>query len=101
MSSGMFVLLPCMFQAHTSGSILHQRGFFQDVVPVNFNTIATPHVGLPRYPGMLSSLFAYFGPRLLSRTGEQFYVVREVWLVTCKSPALNWPRFEASQRLSD
>ncbi|TFK88437.1 DUF676-domain-containing protein [Polyporus arcularius HHB13444] len=55
--------------------ILHQRGFFQDVVPVNFNTIATPHVGLPRYPGMLSSLFAYFGPRLLSRTGEQFYVV--------------------------
>ncbi|RPD64149.1 DUF676-domain-containing protein [Lentinus tigrinus ALCF2SS1-7] len=55
--------------------ILHQRGFFQDVVPVNFNTVATPHVGLPRYPGMLSSLFAYFGPRLLSRTGEQFYVV--------------------------
>ncbi|KAI0642455.1 DUF676-domain-containing protein [Trametes meyenii] len=55
--------------------ILHQRGFFADVKPVNFNTVATPHVGLPRYPTFLSSVFAFFGPKLLSRTGEQFYVV--------------------------
>ncbi|KAI0676040.1 DUF676-domain-containing protein [Trametes maxima] len=55
--------------------ILHQRGFFADVKPVNFNTVATPHIGLPRYPTFLSSVFAFFGPKLLSRTGEQFYVV--------------------------
>ncbi|KAI0369198.1 DUF676-domain-containing protein [Pilatotrama ljubarskyi] len=55
--------------------ILHQRGFFTSVTPVNFNTIATPHVGLPRYPTVISSLFAFFGPKLLSRTGEQFYAV--------------------------
>ncbi|KAL7280725.1 hypothetical protein ACG7TL_005667 [Trametes sanguinea] len=55
--------------------VLHQRGFFTSVKPVNFNTVATPHVGLPRYPTMISSLFAFFGPKLLSRTGEQFYIV--------------------------
>ncbi|KAH9888777.1 DUF676-domain-containing protein [Cubamyces lactineus] len=55
--------------------ILHQRGFFTSVTPVNFNTVATPHIGLPRYPTVLSFLFAFFGPKLLSRTGEQFYVV--------------------------
>ena len=43
--------------------------------PVNFNTLATPHLGIPRYPTYLSSTFAALGPRLLSRTGEQFYAV--------------------------
>ncbi|KAH9940836.1 DUF676-domain-containing protein [Epithele typhae] len=55
--------------------ILHQRGFFDTVTPVNFNTLATPHIGLPKYPTFLSSLTNYFGPKLLSRTGEQFYTV--------------------------
>ncbi|KAG7444914.1 lipid particle protein [Guyanagaster necrorhizus] len=61
--------------------ILHQRGFFQDVTPFNFNTIATPHVGLPTYPSFLSILFSTLGPRLLSRTGEQFYCV-DKWSTT-------------------
>ncbi|KAJ7043596.1 DUF676-domain-containing protein [Mycena alexandri] len=55
--------------------ILRQRGFFENVVPVNFNTIATPHLGLPRYKSFFSSLASVLGPRLLSRTGEQFYCV--------------------------
>ncbi|KAF8647738.1 hypothetical protein AX16_006573 [Volvariella volvacea WC 439] len=55
--------------------ILHQRQFFKDVKPINFNTLATPHLGLPRYPSVISSLFSSLGPRLLSRTGEQFYCV--------------------------
>lgn len=55
--------------------ILYQRGFFNDVEPVNFNTVATPHLGLPRYPGLISRLFSHLGPKLLSRTGEQFYCV--------------------------
>lgn len=57
--------------------ILHQRGFFEKVTPVNFNTIATPHIGLLRYPSFISSVFSSLGPKLLSRTGEQFYCVDE------------------------
>ncbi|KAJ7668317.1 putative serine esterase-domain-containing protein [Mycena rosella] len=55
--------------------ILRQRGFFEKVAPVNFNTLATPHLGLPRYPSFVSSLTSFLGPRLLSRTGPQFYCV--------------------------
>jgi len=55
--------------------ILYQRKFFDNVTPVNFNTFATPHIGLPRYRTFLSSLTQYLGPKLLSRTGEQFYGV--------------------------
>jgi len=53
--------------------VLYHAGFFEKVTPVNFNTIATPHAGLPRYPSFFSSLASVLGPRLLSRTGEQFY----------------------------
>ena len=56
-------------------SILHQREFFKTITPVNFNTVATPHIGLIRYPTFRSALFATLGPKLLSRTGEQFYIV--------------------------
>ncbi|KAF4579837.1 hypothetical protein EYR36_001657 [Pleurotus pulmonarius] len=55
--------------------ILHQRGFFEHIQPVNFNTIATPHIGIPRYPSFLSSVLSKLGSKLLSRTGEQFYCV--------------------------
>ncbi|KAJ6462634.1 DUF676-domain-containing protein [Mycena vitilis] len=43
------------------------------VAPVNFNTIATPQIGLPRYPTFFSSPASVLGPKSLSRTGEQFY----------------------------
>ncbi|KAF7309801.1 DUF676 domain-containing protein [Mycena indigotica] len=60
--------------------ILQQRGFFETITPVNFNTIATPHLGVPRMPSsFFSSLASLIGPRLLSRTGEQFYCV-DKWL---------------------
>ena len=55
--------------------VLHQRRFFENVTPVNFNTFATPHIGLPRYPNFFSALANSLGPRLLSRTGEQFFAV--------------------------
>ena len=57
-------------------SILYERKFFETVTPVNFNTIATPHIGLIKYRSWFSELTFFLGPRLLSRTGEQFYVVR-------------------------
>jgi len=64
-------------------SILHQRKFFNNVTPVNFNTIATPHIGLLLYPSLLSRLASVIGPRLLGRTGKQFYAV-DKWSMTGK-----------------
>ena len=55
-------------------SILYQRGFFETVTPVNFHTIATPHLGVPRLPNFISTVLSSWAPRL-SRTGEQFYCV--------------------------
>ncbi|KAG0709340.1 putative serine esterase-domain-containing protein [Suillus ampliporus] len=55
--------------------ILHQSKFFETVQPVNFNTMATPHIGIPRFPSTFSSMAAFLGPKLLSRSGEQFFCV--------------------------
>ncbi|THH18061.1 hypothetical protein EW146_g2881 [Bondarzewia mesenterica] len=55
--------------------ILHRREVFKTITPVNFNTIATPHIGLLRYPSFWSRLSSTLGPTLLSRTGEQFYSI--------------------------
>ncbi|KXN87448.1 hypothetical protein AN958_08879 [Leucoagaricus sp. SymC.cos] len=58
--------------------ILEHRHFFDNVEPINFVTIATPHLGLLNYPSMVSSLMSTFVPKLLSRTGEQFYCL-DTW----------------------
>ncbi|KAJ3713816.1 putative serine esterase-domain-containing protein [Lentinula raphanica] len=60
--------------------ILAQQGFFSEdspdyMIPLNFNTIATPHIGLVKYDTFFSTLTRKLGPKLLSRTGEQFYCV--------------------------
>ncbi|KAI0028931.1 putative serine esterase-domain-containing protein [Vararia minispora EC-137] len=55
--------------------IMHQKRMFETIKPVNFNTIATPHIGLLQYPTLFSRLASRFGPTLLSRTGEQFFGV--------------------------
>ncbi|KAG6807867.1 hypothetical protein H0H92_006162 [Tricholoma furcatifolium] len=61
--------------------ILQQRGFFKNVEPVNFNTMATPHIGLPRYHSFFSTLTTSLGPKLLSRSGEQLYLT-DKWSAT-------------------
>ncbi|KIO20637.1 hypothetical protein M407DRAFT_220150 [Tulasnella calospora MUT 4182] len=54
--------------------ILYATKFFDDVTPVNFATIATPHIGLTIYRGsFLSRMNQRLVPLLLSRTGKQFY----------------------------
>lgn len=53
--------------------ILHTRNFFDTITPVNFTTFATPHVGVPRYPGFLQSIASRVAPRMLSQSGEQFF----------------------------
>lgn len=52
--------------------ILHTRNFFDKITPVNFTTFATPHVGIPRYPGIRWSLATMLGPLMLAKSGEQF-----------------------------
>jgi hypothetical protein len=64
-------------------SILHQRKFFATVTPVNFNTVATPHIGLLTYPSLFARLGSIIGPQLLGRTGKQFYTV-DKWSKTGK-----------------
>ncbi|KAF9076635.1 putative serine esterase-domain-containing protein, partial [Rhodocollybia butyracea] len=58
--------------------ILSQRGLFSPdspdyISPVNFNTIATPHLGVIQYDSFVSTVMHKLGPKLLSRTGEQFF----------------------------
>ncbi|TRM65542.1 putative serine esterase-domain-containing protein [Schizophyllum amplum] len=50
--------------------ILQQQGFFENITPMNFNTVATPHLGLLRYDTFFSRLSHSIGPTLLSRTGS-------------------------------
>lgn len=57
--------------------ILRYKGFFDKVTPVNFTTIATPHLGLLRYSTLFSSVAHGLGPTLLGRTGSQFYAKDE------------------------
>ncbi|KAH9965599.1 putative serine esterase-domain-containing protein [Lactifluus volemus] len=64
--------------------ILYQREFFSTVTPVNFNTMATPHIGLLLYPSIISKCSSFIVPRFLSRTGEQFYGTDQ-WSTTGKS----------------
>jgi hypothetical protein len=66
-----------------SHSILFQRGFFERVTPVNFCTLATPHLGIPSAPTLWSAFRTVVGSKLLSRTGEQFYCVDQ-WSDTGK-----------------
>ncbi|KAG8894499.1 hypothetical protein FRB99_001224, partial [Tulasnella sp. 403] len=58
--------------------ILSSTGFFDKITPVNFATVATPHVGLVSYPTLFYTLAEALGPILLSRTGQHFYA-RDDW----------------------
>ncbi|GLI62824.1 hypothetical protein VaNZ11_005574, partial [Volvox africanus] len=59
---------------------LHASGFFSMVAPVNFLTIATPHLGCWEHPSSMSHL-AYNNilPWTLSRTGRQL-LLADRWL---------------------
>jgi hypothetical protein len=41
---------------------LHAAKFFDTVEPVNFTTIATPHLGIPKYPSFFSAMVGSFSP---------------------------------------
>lgn len=57
-------------------AILQQNNFFKKVQPVNFATIATPHIGIPRSPGSLfSRIVRAVGSNMLGSTGQQLYAL--------------------------
>lgn len=58
--------------------ILYAQDFFRDIEPVNFTTFATPHIGMLDYGVLWTRLMRLVGSRLLSRTGEQFFV-KDKW----------------------
>lgn len=56
--------------------LLEAHGWFNKLEPVNFTTFASPHVGV-RSPvkGVWSYLFNVLGPRTLSMSGKQMFMV--------------------------
>lgn len=54
---------------------LHARtpSFFDKHRPAAFATIATPHLGVLKYPSWQSQWVHALGQRLFSRTGQQLY----------------------------
>ncbi|KAA1086688.1 hypothetical protein PGT21_008413 [Puccinia graminis f. sp. tritici] len=69
--------------------LLHSRqpSFFEEVEPMNFNTFASPWIGMPKYKGILSSTIHFFGSRLLSRTGNQLYLTDKYHQLPASSSA--------------
>lgn len=57
-------------------AILQQNNFFNKAQPVNFVTIATPHIGIPGSPGSLfSRIVRVVGSNMLGNTGQQLYAL--------------------------
>lgn len=56
--------------------LLHSKGWFERIQPVNFTTFATPHLGV-RTPlrGYHSRLWNAFGSRTLSASGRQLFTI--------------------------
>lgn len=56
--------------------LLHSKGWFERIQPVNFTTFATPHLGV-RTPlrGYHSQLWNAFGSRTLSASGRQLFTI--------------------------
>ncbi|KAK1138522.1 hypothetical protein N8T08_002439 [Aspergillus melleus] len=56
--------------------LLYARGWFDRIEPVNFTTFVSPHVGV-RIPltGLRSLLWNYLGPRTISVSGRQLFLV--------------------------
>ncbi|KAG0026504.1 hypothetical protein BGZ82_009449 [Podila clonocystis] len=56
--------------------MLAEEGFFDEVEPVYFVTMATPHLGIRQPPLSNSSkIFNYLSSTMLSRTGEQLQLI--------------------------
>ncbi|PLW38079.1 hypothetical protein PCASD_11801 [Puccinia coronata f. sp. avenae] len=80
--------------------LLHSRkpSFFEHVQPINFNTFASPWIGMPKYRGVLSSTIHFFGSRLLSRTGNQLYLTDKYHRLPTNPSTSNKPNNKHSKK---
>lgn len=65
-------------------ALLDSQGFFQPsnadkIEARQFATFATPHAGIPPAEGTFGKVASYIGGRMLSRTGEQLYLIDSGW----------------------
>lgn len=67
--------------------LLYARGFFHDVEAINFTTMATPHIGIPKTDGWFSKVATIVGSRVLGRTGTQFYGRDHGWQEDHQEPS--------------
>lgn len=58
-------------------ALLHSRSpsFFANITPASFSTIATPHIGIPRYETRASRLKHAVGSWMFSRSGQELFCV--------------------------
>ncbi|SLM41011.1 Domain of unknown function DUF676, lipase-like [Lasallia pustulata] len=56
--------------------LLHSKGYFSKLRPINFTTFATPHLGV-RTPalGFISKVWNAFGSRTISTSGAQLFTI--------------------------
>ncbi|KAI4122669.1 MAG: hypothetical protein LQ347_006427, partial [Umbilicaria vellea] len=56
--------------------LLHSKGWFDKLEPINFTTFASPHLGV-RTPvlGIHSTLWNEFGSRTISTSGAQLFII--------------------------
>lgn len=58
----------------------HTTSTFRPVIPVNFVTLATPHIGIPPTDTFWGTTMASLGKVALGRTGEQLYCADREWV---------------------
>ena len=56
--------------------LLYSKGWFEKIIPVNFTTFATPHLGV-KTPllGVKHTVFNFLGSRTLSESGRQLFTI--------------------------
>ncbi|MCJ1288228.1 hypothetical protein MMC26_007583 [Xylographa opegraphella] len=55
--------------------LLYSRGWFENIIPVNFTTFATPHLGVKApLDGYHTTAWNYVGSRTLSISGQQLFL---------------------------
>ncbi|KAK7439857.1 hypothetical protein VKT23_017428 [Stygiomarasmius scandens] len=89
-------------------AILHASDFFADVRPMNFATIATPHLGMPNVKNsLLARLAKTVGSNLLGNTGRQVFGIDDwagtgrPWLeIAADKGSIFWEALNAFQHIN-
>ncbi|KAF5356619.1 hypothetical protein D9758_008201 [Tetrapyrgos nigripes] len=87
-------------------AILHATGFFVNIQPLNFVTIATPHLGMPRVHTLFGRISRSLGRFMLGNTGRQLFALDDwggtgrPWLeVAADKGSVFWKALNAFKRI--